>query len=193
MSAVKGMQTAPVAGLRWGRWRGPQLPATMSASAAAHHDPRLHCRRSRRPPPRRAGADPARPRCSAVGRPGSLGAALRRGGGLDAQRRHPPHVHPMTGDQCGSRPVQAMNACDRDASAREGTGLANTRQLLTAASGSRSRPLSSCSPTLTPRTAFGQQTRTSPRARCSMSEQSEISSPATVTSSHGESPGRRGP
>ena len=53
-------------------------------------------RRSRRSPARRAGADPARPRCSSVGRPGGVGAAVRRGGSLDAPRRHPPHVHPMT-------------------------------------------------------------------------------------------------
>ncbi len=57
---------------------------------------RVHRRRSRRPPARRAGADPARPRCSSVGRPGGVGPAVRRGGSLDAQRRHPPHVHPMT-------------------------------------------------------------------------------------------------
>ena len=56
----------------------------------------IHRRRSRRPPARRAGADPARPRGSAVGRPGGVGAAVRRGGSLDAPRRHPPHVHPMT-------------------------------------------------------------------------------------------------
>ena len=57
---------------------------------------RVPRRRSRRLPARRAGADPARPRCSVVGRPGGDGAAVRRGGSLDASGRHPPHVHTMT-------------------------------------------------------------------------------------------------
>ncbi len=39
---------------------------------------------------------PPLPMGGGVGRPGGVGAALRPGGGLDAQRRHPPHVHPMT-------------------------------------------------------------------------------------------------
>ena len=78
------------------RWRETQPPVRTSASAGARPCARVHRRRPRRSSARRAGADPARPRCSAVGRPGGVGAAVRRGGSLDAQRRHPPHVHPMT-------------------------------------------------------------------------------------------------
>ena len=66
-------------------WRGPD------------HDARVHRRRARRPPSRRAGSDPARPRRSALGRTGGVGAALRPGGSLVTQRRHPPDLHaPIT-------------------------------------------------------------------------------------------------
>src|SRR5215210_459875 len=36
-----------------------------------------------------------RPRRPAVGRSGGAGGAVRRGGGVDAERRHPSHLHPM--------------------------------------------------------------------------------------------------
>jgi len=84
-------------------------PTMMRAFIAAGLVDHLH---------RRAGADPARPRCSAVGRPGGVGAAVRRGGSLDAPRRHPPHVHPMTRDPC----VPGRNG-SRDRPQPPGTGL----------------------------------------------------------------------
>ena len=85
---------------------------------------RVPRRRSRRPPARRAGADPARPRCSAVGRPGGVGAAVRRGGRVDAQRRHPPHVHPMTScaPSGGDEPGRPRRSRRRDPARRRGCG-----------------------------------------------------------------------
>ena len=56
---------------------------------------RLPRRRARRPSACRAGPDPARPRRPAVGRPGGAGGAVRRGGGIDAERRYASHLHPM--------------------------------------------------------------------------------------------------
>src|SRR5829696_543331 len=57
--------------------------------------PRVSRRRAGRPPARRAGPDPPRSRCAVVGRVGGVGAAVRGGGGADAQRGHPSHLHPV--------------------------------------------------------------------------------------------------
>jgi dihydrofolate reductase len=48
----------------------------------------------------RSGSDRARSRGPGVGRPGGARERLRRGGGLDTQRRHPPDLH-------GQAPVSA--------------------------------------------------------------------------------------
>ena len=63
--------------------RGPDDAARVPRSGA------------RGPPACRAGPHPARPRCPALGHPGGPGGAVRRRGGIDAERRHPSHVHPM--------------------------------------------------------------------------------------------------
>ncbi len=68
--------------------------------------PRVHFRRSCRPPTRRAGADTARPRRSAMGRPGGVGAAVRRGGSLVTERRHPPDLHTSMTD-----PADELTTC----------------------------------------------------------------------------------
>ena len=49
---------------------------------------RVPRRRARRPPARPAGPGRLRSRCAVVGRVGGVGAAVRGGGGVDAQRRH---------------------------------------------------------------------------------------------------------
>src|SRR5215218_6535772 len=58
----------------------------------ADHRARLHRGGPRRPHPPGPGTDRARPRGAAVGRPRSARDRLRHRGGLDAQRRHAPHV-----------------------------------------------------------------------------------------------------
>ena len=52
--------------------------------------------------PRRAGADPARPRRPPVGRSGRHRGALRRRGRLVTERCHAPDVHASIGDRAGS-------------------------------------------------------------------------------------------
>ena len=81
--------------------RGPRRRAGGSGRPGRAHrwrpdrGPRLHRGGARRPRPPRPGADRARPRGAAVGRPRSARGGLRRRGGLDTQRRHPPHLHPV--------------------------------------------------------------------------------------------------
>ncbi len=73
--------------------RARRQPARMCASAAARPSPATHRGGARRPGAPGPGADRARPRGAAVGRPQSSRGGLRHRGGLDTQRRHPPHVH----------------------------------------------------------------------------------------------------
>ncbi len=82
--------------------------------------PRVPCRRARRPSACRPGSDPPRSRGSVVGRSGGTGAAVRCGGGLDAERGHPSHLHAMRigahrGARAGGRGSEPGSGAARDA------------------------------------------------------------------------------
>ena len=59
---------------------------------------------------RRAGADPARPRRSALGRPRRGRGALRHRGGLVTERRHPPDLHTSIAEPTGPPSTECRGA-----------------------------------------------------------------------------------